>query len=98
MSDGIKSAYERALERLDDQGIERPRDEAFSEDQIAEMDAIRAKAQAKIAELEILLKQGLEGSSDPADREQKEQGFRRERERIESKCERDVEKLRAQAK
>lgn len=97
MNDGIKSAYERALERLEDQGIERPRDEAFSKDQMAEMDQIRARATARIAELEILLKQGLASASDPTEREKREQEFRRERERIESKRDRELEKLRAQS-
>ena len=54
MADELKSAYERALEKLKEQGVES--DPApVTEEQKAEMDKIRALYRSKIAELEIAL-------------------------------------------
>jgi hypothetical protein len=91
---GMKSAYELALERLEKQGIERPREETFSDevrDQIAEA---RRKAEARIAELEILHKDRLKGVYDPAKRQEDEEEYVRERRRIEDDRDRKIEELR----
>ena len=91
----MKSAYELALERLESQGIERPREEALSEaerDQVAE---VRRKAEAKIAEMEILHKSSLEILVDPAERELAEKDFRHERQRVESRRDREIERIRS---
>ena len=91
---GMKSAYELALERLEKQGIERPREETFSDevrDQIAEA---RRKAEARIAELEILHKDRLKGVYDPAKRQEDEDEYVRERRRIEDDRDRKIEELR----
>jgi hypothetical protein len=91
---GMKSAYELALERLEKQGIERPREETFSgevRDQIAEA---RRKAEARIAELEILHKDRLKGVYDPAKRQEDEEEYVRERRRIEDDRDRKIEELR----
>jgi hypothetical protein len=61
---------------------------------MAQMDDIRAKAEAKLAELEIYHKQALARASDPAERERETSDFQRDRERIESKRDRDLEKIR----
>ena len=50
----MKSAYELALERLESQGIERPRQESLSEETRQRLNDVRQQAAAKLAELEIL--------------------------------------------
>ena len=94
---GMKSAYELALERMEKQGIDRPREETFSDearDQIAEA---RRKAEARLAELEILHKDRLKGVYDPAKRQEDEEEYVRERRRIEDDRDRKVEELRKQS-
>jgi hypothetical protein len=94
---GIKSAYELALERLERQGIERPREAAVSEETRAQMADIRRQAEAKLAELEILHRDGLRKLADPAKAEEAEDNYRRERRRIEDERDRKLEKLRREA-
>jgi hypothetical protein len=91
---GMKSAYELALERMEKQGIERPREEGLSEavrDQVAE---IRRVAEAKTAELEILHRESLKKAYDPAKRQEAEEEYVRERRRIEEDRDRKIAKLR----
>lgn len=91
---GMKSAYELALERMEKQGIERPREESFSDqvrDQIAET---RRKAEARLAELEILHKDRIKGVYDPTKRQEDEDEYVRERRRIEDDRDRKIEELR----
>jgi hypothetical protein len=92
---GMKSAYELALERLEKQGIERPREEAMPEglrEQIAE---VRRQAEAKLAELEILHQNRLKGVWEPAKRQEEEEEYVRERRRLEGDRDRKLDKLRA---
>lgn len=91
----MKSAYELALERLEKQGIERPREDSVSDSERAEMKEIRSRAEAKTAELEILHRGRLAKIHDLAGREQEEQEYRRERQRIEEARDRKLEALRA---
>ena len=91
---GIKSAYERALERMESEGIERPREEAFAPDVLAAMNEARKKAEAKIAELEILHKGRLRKLRDPAAFAAEEKEYQAERRRIEEKREREIAALR----
>ncbi len=91
---GMKSAYELALERLESQGIERPREEALSEETRAQVAEARRQAEAKLAELEILHRDRLKGSYDPAKRQEEEQNYLLERRRIESDRDRKIERLR----
>lgn len=89
----MKSAWERALEKLDDAGIDRPDPESLSADQRGQMEEIRNRAEAQLAELEIMKKKALsETGGDPAD--DIESNYRRDRERIESKRDRDLERVR----
>jgi hypothetical protein len=92
--DRLKSAYERALERLEEQGIEPPRSEAVAEEITAEMAEARRRAEASLAELEILHRDKLRGLRDPAAREKAEEEYRSERRRIEEERDRTVERLR----
>jgi hypothetical protein len=91
---GMKSAYQLALERLDAQGIERPREDAISEATKQSLAEARKLTEAKMAELEILHRDKLAKLADPAQRAEQEEFFRRERESIERDGEARVEKIR----
>ena len=90
----MKSAYELALERMEREGIERPREDAVSAETRGEMDQVRRRAEAKLAELEILHRDRRVKLADPAAREEEEKEYRAERRRIEEGRERRVAKLR----
>jgi hypothetical protein len=90
----MKSAYELALERLEKQGIERPREESLSDETREKMAEVRRQAEAKLAELEILHKNSLKSQYDPAKRDEEEQEYVRERRRIEEDRDRKIGKLR----
>ncbi len=93
---GMKSAYELALERLEKQGIERPREEgALPEGMREQMAEVRRQAEAKLAELEILHQNRLQTVWEPAKRQEEEEDYVRERRRIEGDRDRKLEKLRA---
>lgn len=91
----MKSAYELALERLESQGIARPKEESLSAEQREQVAEIRRQAEARIAELEILHRDRLQKIDDPAEREKEEQEYVAERARLEEQRERKVDKLRA---
>jgi hypothetical protein len=92
---GMKSAYELALERMEKQGIEKPRTEGLSEEVLKKIAEARSQAEAKIAELEILYRDRIRKTLDPAKRQEEEDNYVRERRRFEDDCERKVAKLRA---
>jgi hypothetical protein len=94
---GMKSAYELALERMEKQGIERPREETFSDEAREKIAEARRKAEASLAELEILHHNRLKTIYEPAKRQEEEEEYRRERARIEDQRERKVEELRGKA-
>lgn len=73
----MKSAYEAALEKLDQQGIERPREDRLSEAARNEIAEIRRRTEAKLAELEILHRDRLRKGADPAKEDQEYQTDRR---------------------
>jgi hypothetical protein len=91
---GMKSAYELALERLEKQGIERPREETFSDELREKIAETRRKAEAKLAELEILHRNRLKTVYEPAKRQEEEEEYLRERRRIEDDRERKIAELR----
>lgn len=91
---GMKSAYELALERMEKQGIAPPRQDALSEDTRAEMAAVRQRADAKLAELEILYRDRLAKGQDPAQRQKVEEEYQIDRQRIEAERDRKLEALR----
>lgn len=90
----MKSAYELALERLESQGIARPKEDSLTDAQREQVAEIRRQAEARIAELEILHRDRLQHVHDPAEREKEEQEYVEERNRIEDQRERKIEKLR----
>jgi hypothetical protein len=91
---GMKSAYELALERMEKQGIERPREESFGDELREKIAETKRKAEAKIAELEILHKNSMKSVYDSAKRQEDEEEYRRERRRIEEDRDRKIEELR----
>ena len=90
----VKSAYELALERLEGQGIERPREESLTEAQRSQVAELRRQAEAKLAELEILHRDRLRKALDPEAREKEEEDYVRERRRIEEQRDAKIEKAR----
>lgn len=97
MTSGMKSAYELALERLEGQGIERPREEGLSDELRRQAQEIRSRAEARLAELEILHRDRLRKLDDPAQRQEEEDEYLRQRQRIEEERDRKLAKLRAEA-
>jgi hypothetical protein len=92
----MKSSYELALERMERAGIERPRDEALAEATKQAIAAARRVTESKLAELEILHRDKLAKLADPAQRDEQEEFYRREHERLTAEGEARVEKLRDQ--
>ncbi|HEY2931718.1 MAG TPA: hypothetical protein VGK99_08205 [Acidobacteriota bacterium] len=96
MGDELKSAYERALEKLKERGIDDPV-EQLSDEQKEEIAGIRSLFKSKIAELEIK----KEGDTSAAIRSQKfeelekiQQNFVSERARLERDMERKIAEAR----
>lgn len=89
----MKSAYELALERLAAGGIEPPRADALSDDQRERIAAIRAKADAELAQVEILHRDRAARLA-PGASETAEQEYRIDRERIVARREAEVERVR----
>src|SRR5262245_16282848 len=91
----LKSSYELAMERLrksdEAAGIER---KPVTDEQKASIAEIRNFYEAKIAEQEVLHQSQLRGVMDPAERDELEKGYRRERERLASERDNKIEKVR----
>ena len=93
----LKTAYELALERMENDGIERPRSTAFSSETLSAMDEARRRAEAKLAELEILRQNKLKSVLDPSERQLVGREYQADRRRIEERKERELSKLRQEA-
>jgi len=91
----MKSAYELALERLEEQGIERPREEGLDSETREKIAEVRRTCEAKLAEIEILLKDHLNTSLDLAEKQEAEEKYLRERSRLEQKRDSKIEAIRA---
>jgi hypothetical protein len=91
---GMKSAYELALERMEQQGIERPREDSLSDQVREEMAEVRRRADAKVAEFEILHQDRLAKMHDPVGREEELENFRRDKQRAEEDRDRKLARLR----
>ena len=91
----LKSAFDLAMERLKArdlaEGVEetKPLTKA-QKDKIAQL---RAEAQAKLAELEILHRKNLAGTSDPAVLAKIEENYAIDRGRAESRRDSEIEKV-----
>lgn len=91
----MKSAYELALERLEEQGIERPRKEGLDSETQEKIAEVRRTCKAKLAEIEILLKDHLNTTLELAERQEAEEKYLRERARLEEKRDSEIEAIRA---
>ena len=89
----MKSAYELALERLEKQGIERPDEDALDDATRERMAEVRSKAQAELAQLEILHRSRL--AEDPVAAAKAEEEYLIDRRRIEERRDRQIETLRS---
>ena len=90
----MKSAYEIALERLAEQGVAPPSRESLSDVVREKMEEARAKAEASLAELEILHRDAITKVTDPALLAEAETGYLDERQRIEARRDRELDRLR----
>lgn len=90
----MKSAYELALERLESQGIERPREEGFDAEHRDRVAEIRSRTEAKLAELEILHRDRVRDLADPSELTETEREYVRERRRLEERRDDQIERLR----
>ncbi len=88
----MKSAWERALEKLEDQGISAPRQDVLSDDQRRRIDEVRRRHEASVAELEILHRRT--SAADPAARIKDEENYRRELRRHADRMEADIDRIR----
>ena len=98
MSDAPKSAWEIALEKLEKQDRERGTagPGTLTDAQKKEIAAARQRAQAKLAEAEILHHdQRRKAMEDPEALAKVEEEYRIERRRIEDARERDIERIRS---
>ncbi len=91
---GMKSAYERALERLEAEGIERPDPDALTDEAKAAIAEARRVTEARLAELEILHADKMAKLDDPIARAEQEEFRRLERGRIEREGEEKIARLR----
>lgn len=90
----MKSAYELALEQMEKQGIERPREGAVSDAVREQMAEVRRRAEAKVAELEIMHRQRLAKAASGGDRQQELEDFKRQRQRIDNDRDEKLAQLR----
>jgi hypothetical protein len=91
----LKSSFELAMERLRksdaEAGIERT---PVTDAQKASIAEVRNFYEARLAEQEVLHQSRLRATLDPAERDELERGYRRERERLTSERDTKVEKIR----
>lgn len=93
----LKSAYELAMDRLkakdDEEGVETAK--PLSQKQKEEITQLRREAQAKLAELEILHRKNLAGTGgDPGKLAEVERNYQVDRERVDSRLESAIQKVR----
>jgi hypothetical protein len=95
MSDGPKSAYELAMERLRRKDAEAGvAEKALTGDQKAQIAEARSRAEARIAELKILHASRTAGLFDPLEREAADAELRREIERVTEERDRAIARIR----
>jgi len=93
--EGLKSAYELAMERFAKKDAEAGVVQTpLTEAQKAAIAELRSRYQAKIAELEIMHRGNMMAMADPLARETAEDNYRRERDRINAERETRIEAVR----
>jgi hypothetical protein len=90
-----KSAYDLAMEKLEaadrESGVKEISLSAAQKEAIAEA---RRVAASRLAEREILFRDAMRKTPDPAEREKAEEGYRIDRQRIEDDQDRAIESIR----
>ncbi len=98
MGDAPKSSFDLAMERLraNDRtaGVEETKLSPAQKKKIAEA---RRVATSRLAEQEILFRDAMQKTDDPAKREKAEREYQLDRQRITDDCERAIETIRRQA-
>ena len=89
-----KSSFELAMERLRAADPAGAKPSPLNAKQKREIAEARQVAAARLAEREILFKDALKQTHDPAEREMAENGYRIDRKRIDDDCERQVSAIR----
>ena len=91
----LKSSFELAMERFrkgdEEAGVVR---RPVTDEQKASIAEIRNFYEAKLAEVEVLHHSRLRAMVDPAERETREEEYRRDRERLTSERDHKIEKIR----
>ena len=91
----LKSSYELAMERLRkgdaDAGVER---RPVTDAQKTAITEVRNFYEAKLAEVEVLHQSRLRAMVDPAEREAREEEYRRDRDRLLTERDHKIEKIR----
>jgi hypothetical protein len=94
--DAPKSSYELAMERLRKQDAEAGvREQPLTDEKRAAIAEARRVAEARLAEREILHQSAVRGVVDPESREELEQQYRRDRDRIQSDLDRKLAEIRS---
>ena len=92
----LKSAYDLAMERLRkkdaDNGIER---RPVTEEQKAAIAEIRNLYESRLAEVDVLFQSQMRAMVDPAERETREEQYRRDRERLTSERDAKIDRVRS---
>lgn len=95
MGEKPKSAYDLAMERLEAadraSGVKETSLSDVQKEAIAEA---RRVAASRLAEREILFRDAMRKTLDPAEREKAEEGYPIDRKRIEDDCDRAIESIR----
>lgn len=94
MADSPKSSFELAMERLRAADPAGTKVKPLSSKQKEEIAEARRVAAARMAECEILFRDAMKQTQDPAEREKAEGEYQIDRQRINDDCERAVEAIR----
>ena len=94
MSKKLKSSFELAMERLNAGDSKATKSSPLSAKQKEEIGEAKRVAAARLAEREILFRDAMTRLADPAQREQAEDEYRIDRQRIDEDCEKKVEAIR----
>ena len=94
MANAPKSSFELAMERLRAADSAETKEKPLSSTQKEEIAEARRVAAARLAECEILFKDALKRTSDPAEREKAEGKYQIDRQRINDDRDRAIEAIR----
>ncbi len=94
MADSPKSSFELAMERLRAADSSETKEKPLSSTQKEKIAEARRISAARLAECEILFKDAMKRTSDPAERERAEGEYQIDRQRINDDVERAIDAIR----